>query len=333
MEHIETLKFLDPQTLATVNSLELRSRMIIEGMMLGQHKSPFQGASVEFAQHRQYVTGDDTRHIDWKVFGRSDKLYIKQYQKETNLDLMIMVDTSGSMAYGNQNKPASTEENKYYPWRKFDHASSLAVALAYLGLQQQDRVGLTLFDDHVRAATRMSSQHNHWRSLVEVLNNEKILGVGKVGTAEFDPHAGRKTDLARIFDQIVAKQKNRSLIVIISDFFDDPALIENGLARLFHRRHDVILFQVMDDDELNFPFRSSSEFIGLESEGKIGLDPAMLKKAYKEVMDKQLDDIEKIARKFRFDYSLVQSSKSIGSSLMKFLNKRSRVVNQRGAAR
>ena len=149
MEHKETLKYLDPQTLSTVNTLELRSRMIIEGVMLGQHKSPFQGASVEFAQHRQYVSGDDTKHIDWKVYGRSDKLYIKQYQKETNLDCLIMVDSSGSMAYGEHQKPIVAGEESFAAWRKFDHSSAIAVALAYLGLQQQDRVGLALFDDHV----------------------------------------------------------------------------------------------------------------------------------------------------------------------------------------
>ena len=169
--------------------------------------------------------------------------------------------------------------------------------------------------------------------MVEVLGNESILGVGKVGDDDYDPTAGRKTDLSRIFEQIVAKQKNRSLIVIISDFFDTPEVLESGLARLFHRRHDVILFQVLDKDELDFPFRSSSEFIGLESEGRVGLDPFALKKAYQEVMNKHLSEVERIARKFRFDYALLDSSEAIGSALMKFLNKRSHVINQKGGRR
>src|SRR5689334_10111656 len=160
----DTRNYLDPQTLAAVGSLELRARMIVEGLMTGMHRSPYQGSAVEFAQHRQYAPGDDIRRLDWKVYGRTDKLYLKQFQKETNLDLVVMVDTSGSMAYGSDHAAGRGRT-----WRKYDHAASIAAAMAYLSLRQQDRVGLVLFAGQVLQVSRMSNAHDHWRTLVEML--------------------------------------------------------------------------------------------------------------------------------------------------------------------
>ena len=146
-----TASYLDPAILTAIGSLEMRARMIIEGLTAGMHRSPYQGYSVEFAQHRQYAPGDDLRHLDWKVYGRSDKLYLKQYQKETNLDLVLLVDASGSMAYGSQGS------NHPRNWRKFEYAATLAASLAHLALNQNDRVGLVLFADSVHATTRTSN--------------------------------------------------------------------------------------------------------------------------------------------------------------------------------
>ena len=322
--------YLDPHTLAAIAPLEMRARMIVEGLMIGMHRSPFQGFSVEFAQHRQYAPGDDLRHLDWKVFGRTDKLYLKQYQKETNLDLMVMVDASGSMAYGSDLTRAHTPEGRRY-WRKFDHAASLAVAIAYLALKQNDRVALLLFAEAARQATRLSNAMGQWRAIVDALSAEPLLKgqPGPRGILSAD-QTGRKTDLALLMDRMVAKLRRRSLLVLISDLFDEPAALERGLAKLYHSRHDVIILQVLDHEEMTFPFRSPSEFIGLEAEGRLGLDPAALRAGYLAALQKHLDIVQNMARRFQFDYLLLDSSQSLNASLSYFLAERAGAINRRG---
>ncbi|MEX0653983.1 MAG: DUF58 domain-containing protein [Phycisphaeraceae bacterium] len=340
--------YLDPQLLATVGSLELRARMIVEGLMTGQHRSPYQGFSVEFAQHRQYVPGDDTRFLDWKVFGKTDKLYLKQYQKETNLDMLILVDASGSMGYSSGRGqgvkgPRSQGKDKHSAprplgpsapasWRKFDHAATLAAAMAHLALKQQDRVGVTLFDDQLRAATRLSNNQGHWRAIVEALSTVELASNETAGSSERvdDPtQAQGHTDFAGLFDRVVAKLNQRSLIVLISDLFDDADVLEKGLARLHHRRHDVIVMQTLDPAELSFPFRAPSDFLGLEAEGRLPLDPAALREHYLEILNEQLGAIEQIARKYRFDYLLLDTSQAMGPPLSHFLARRAAAIAKR----
>jgi uncharacterized protein (DUF58 family) len=312
--------YLDSQTLAAIGSLELRARMIVEGMMTGMHRSPYQGFSVEFAQHRQYAPGDDIRHLDWKVFGRTDKLYLKQYRKETNLDLVMLVDHSGSMAYGSGVRGRGSGVS-LPGWRKYDHAATIAAAMSYLALQQQDRVGLLLFADRIAGATRMSNSHDHWRSMVE------LLAASAPGPQQIETDT-QPTDLGRVFDEALARINRRSILVLISDLFDDPAALERGLARLHHRRHDVIVLQTLDPAELQFPFRAPSDFNGLEGEGRIGLDPAALRKAYLQIMRDHLERIEQIARRFRFDYLLLDTSKPPGPALSQFLARRAAMANR-----
>lgn len=323
-------QYLDPHTLAAISPLEMRARMIVEGLMIGMHRSPYQGFSVDFAQHRQYAPGDDLRHLDWKVFARTDKLYLKQYQKETNLDLMVMVDTSGSMAYGSELTHGHTAAGKRY-WRKFDHAASLAVAIAYLALKQNDRVALMMFADTARQATRLSNAGGQWRAIVESLAAEKLLaGVpGSRGMISTD-QTGRRTDIAVLMDRMVAKLNRRSLLVLISDLFDEPSALERGLAKLYHSRHDVIILHVLDHEELTFPFRSPSEFIGLEAEGRLGLDPSALRKGYLAALRGHLETVEKISRRFQFDYLLLDSSESMRAPLSYFLAERSGAISRRG---
>ncbi|MFA9478463.1 DUF58 domain-containing protein [Phycisphaerales bacterium AB-hyl4] len=330
MAETHTANYLDPALLATVGSLELRARMIVEGLMTGQHRSPHQGFSVEFAQHRQYVPGDDTRFLDWKVFGKTDKLYLKQYQKETNLDMVVLVDVSGSMSYASKRGG----DKQAAGWRKFDHAATLAAAMAHLALKQQDRVGVTLFDDQLRAATRLSNNQGHWRNIVEALSTVEIKSNDAASSAQrkeqaSDPTlADAQTDFAGLFDRVVAKLNQRSLIVLISDLFDDVAVLEQGLARLHHRRHDVIVLQTLDPAELSFPFRSPSDFLGLEAEGRLPLDPSALRDYYLEVLNEQLQAIEQAARKFRFDYLMLDTSKSIGPPLSHFLARRAAAIGK-----
>jgi uncharacterized protein (DUF58 family) len=336
--------YLDPRTLAAVGNISLRARMIVEGLMTGMHRSPMQGFSVEFAQHRPYTPGDDTRFLDWKVFGKTDKLYLKQYLKETNLDLMILVDVSGSMAYG-------SGENG---WRKFDHAAATAAAMAFVALQQQDRVALTTFSDRSGRATRLSNNRGHWRDIVEVLaaaelevqednttpgrglpggRGDETAGDGQTSgggdvSGGGDAAGDGRSDLLRLFDEVNARLSHRSLVCLISDLFDDPAHLESGLARLAYRRHDVILMQVMDDAELNFPFRSPSDFIGLEAEGRLPLDPASLRKAYLKVVDEHLRAIERSARKHRFDHVLLNTAEPLGPALSHYLAKREAMISR-----
>jgi len=325
--------YLDPKTLAAVGNINLRARMIVEGLMTGMHRSPMQGFSVEFAQHRPYTPGDDTRFLDWKVFGKTDKLYLKQYLKETNLDLNILVDVSGSMAYaGPPEKGGRAGESVRGGWRKFDHAAATAAAMAFVALQQQDRVALTTFSDRSQRATRLSNNRGHWRDIVEVLSNAELEiheekaapGHGLVESAENVP--GR-TNLLRLFDEVNARLGHRSLVCLISDLFDDPDHLESGLARLAYRRHDVILMQVMDEAELNFPFRSPSDFIGLEAEGRLPLDPVSLRKAYLKVVDEHLRAIERSARKHRFDHVLLNTAEPLGPALSHYLAKREAMIS------
>lgn len=325
-----TPNYLDPHTLAAISPLEMRARMIVEGLMIGMHRSPFQGFSIEFAQHRQYAPGDDLRHLDWKVFGRTDKLYLKQYQKETNLDLILMVDGSGSMGFGSELKRPDAPSGKRY-WRKFDHAAALAVAVSYLALKQNDRVALMLFADQARQATRLSNASGQWRTIVDALAAEPILQgkPGARGGLSVD-QTGRRTDLGALVDRMVAKLTRRSLLVLISDLFDEPAALERGLAKLYHSRHDVILLQVLDHQEMTFPFRSPSEFIGLEAEGRLGLDPAALRKGYLDALNGHLETVKNMARRFQFDHLLLDSSDTLRATLSYFLAERAGAISRRG---
>ena len=313
MSDTSTPSHLDANALITVESLELRARLIVEGFMIGMHRSPYHGVSVEFAQHRQYAAGDDLRHLDWKVFGRTDKLYLKQYQKETNLRLIILVDVSGSMGYGSQ-----TVLN----WRKYDMAAVLAAAMAYLAIHQQDRVRLALFDSKLVAETGLSNAHDHWRSIISLLESAPSFDPPQ------EPAEPRSTDLARLFDQVTARLTHRSLVVLISDLFDDADAIERGIARLNHRRHDMIVLQTLDHAELHFPFRSPSQFVGMEDEGRLNLDPMALRQVYLQSIESHLTRVEQITRRFHFDYLRLDTSKTIGAPLSHFLAHRAALIGK-----
>lgn len=302
---LQTDDYLAPATLARLGAFELRARMIVEGIRSGMHASPYYGFSVEFAQHRQYVQGDDIRHLDWKVFGRSDKLYLKQYEQETNLDVVLLVDSSGSMRFGTLT--AEGEDGTKRTWRKFDHATALGAAMAFLALQQQDRVGMIVYADAVRALVNRSSASGHWRQIISALNTRPVEAA---------------TNIGRCVDQALGKVTNRVLFVIISDFFDDPEQIRSAMARVRHRGHDLILFQVLDRQEMRFDFRTPAPFEGLEDEGRLNLDPRSLRRAYLEILGEHCRTLEKTARGFHFDYQRIDSHDSIGPVLSHFLARR-----------
>jgi len=316
---------LDPKTLAAIKSIDLRARIIVEGLMSGQHRSPQQGISVEFAQHRQYTPGDDTRFLDWKIYGKTDKLYLKQYQQETNLDLVVLLDCSGSMGYCSLNKKS---EGWSRPWTKWDHAACVAAAMTNVALRQQDRVGLTLFADDIVTGSRLSNAQNHWKEIAQILHRAELVAEQNDQPVPMD-NTHTHTDLELIVDRTVARLTRRSLVVLISDLFDDPQHLEKGLARLHHRHHDVMILQVMDPAELAFNFRSASEFYGLEGEGRLPLDPAALRTAYLEVVSEHLRSVENVARKFGYDHLLLNTSEPLGPPLSQFLARRSALIGKR----
>ena len=305
--------YLHPQTLAKLGSLELRAKMIVEGVMSGAHRSPYQGYSVEFAQHRPYVPGDDIRHLDWKVFGRTDKLHLKQYQQETNLDLIVMVDCSGSMAYGSRTfEDASGEGRKTGPlgrtmWSKYDHATAVAAAMSYVALRQGDRVGLIVFADEIKAMVKRSSSQGTWRQIVGALSHNTVAA---------------STNIARVIDQTLAKINNRCLLVIISDLFEDPQTIRNALARAKHKGHDVMVCEVLDRDEREFGLKDEAPFVGLEGEDLIKIDPRAIRDEYLAALQRHLDAVEKAARGFGFDYMTVSTHDWLGPPLSAFLARR-----------
>ncbi len=245
-------KYLDPQTLSKLHGLELRARSIVEGYVSGVHRSPYHGFSIEFAEHREYSPGDDLRFVDWKVYGKTDKFYLKQYEQETNLVSYLLLDTSESMRYRSDAAAMS----------KLEYAQCVAAALAYLILQQQDSVGLATFDNEIRSLIRPSSNPSHLNQLLHVMEN-------------CQPE--QKTRTGPIFHDLAERLKRRGLVLILSDLFDDVPSMLAGLKHFRHRRHDVIVFHVLDAAEIEFPFKQTTMFRGLEQLPDVLTDPRALR--------------------------------------------------------
>ncbi|OUU25885.1 MAG: hypothetical protein CBC13_01495 [Planctomycetia bacterium TMED53] len=295
-QRLESQRLLDPAVLARVSGLIVRARMIVEGSITGLHRSPFHGSSVEFAEHREYVPGDDIRHIDWKVFGRSDRFYIKQFEEETNLRVQLVLDASESMNYGSG---AMT---------KLDYARTLAASLAYLILGQQDAVGALVFDEKIRADAPISQSRSHLQDLVTVLSQES----GKDAT-----------DLGEVLGRVSDRLKRRCLIVLLSDLFDEPEGILHGLRRLRHAGHDVLVLHVMDPDELEFPFTRMTMFEGLEGMPHQLADPEAVREAYLSEVREFTRTIRRDFRNSGIQYQLADCSRGFDQILREALVKRS----------
>lgn len=316
---VDASLYLHPQTLARLKSFELRAKMIVEGVMSGRHRSPYHGFSVEFAQHRPYSPGDDLRHLDWKVFGRTDKLHLKQYQQETNLDLVCLVDASGSMNFGTRAfKEASgvgveKSVDGRSEWTKFDHATALAAAISYITLQQNDRVGLGVFGAELMAIINRSSQRGTWRKIVETLAMHPV---------------DQQTDLSRVVDQVLGQLNHRCLIVLISDLLTDPDVIRAAFARIRHRGHDLIVFQMVDQAERTLALDDLVIFDGLEGEESVRADPADIRDAYTEAFDAHIARIRKEATAFGFDHSVVSTHDWLGPPLAAFIARRQALMSR-----
>lgn len=288
-------KYLDPQHLAKIARLEIRARLIVEGSISGLHKSPYHGASVEFAEHREYVPGDDIRHIDWKVYGRSERYYIKEYEEETNLRTQIVLDASESMNYGS------------HAMTKLEYGRTLAAALAFLILKQRDSVGAMAFDKDIRATVPISSSPTHLRNLVSVLASEP----GK-----------DSTDLGEVLARVADRLSRKSLVVLITDLFDDVDRIDRGLRQLRHGRNEIMLLHLMDPHELQFPFQRMTMFEGLEDYPELLANPNTLREAYLAEVKTFIQRVKKQCRNNRIDYMLVDTSRRFDVVLTEFLAQR-----------
>jgi len=266
---------------------------VVEGYVAGMHKSPYHGFSVEFAEHREYVPGDDIRHVDWKAWSKSDKYYLKQYEEETNLLAYLLLDTSESMGYASGDNVT-----------KLAYAKYVAAAIAYLVLQQQDSAGLATFDDKVQRYLRPSGQPSHLKELFHLM--------------DVSP-AGAKSDVGLIFDDLAERFKRRGVVVVLSDLFDDPARVLAGLRHFRHRRQEVIVFHILDPAELDFPFRSTTLFKGLEGLGDILADPVGLRRAYQAEINDFCAQIKKGCQSANIDYLLLRTDQSLDVALSTFL--------------
>jgi len=274
-------RYLNPDVLARISSLEFRARQVVEGFVSGMHRSPYQGYSVEFAQHREYVAGDDLRHIDWRVFGKSDRFYIKQYEEETNLRAHLLLDCSSSMRYP-EHDPKSGRMTK------FEYAATLAASLAYLLIHQQDAVGLTLFDDAVRAELPTLSNQGHLRDIIQRIEAARL---------------ERPTRAKDLFHQFAAHYRPRTVVIVISDLLANVDEITAGLERLRYGRHEVVVMHVLDHDEREFPFMDNTQFEGLEQpELQLLADPQSLRKGYLAALNEFIEKIKTSCTNHKIDY-------------------------------
>jgi uncharacterized protein (DUF58 family) len=277
-------RMLRTESLERISRLELIARGVVEGFITGKHQSPYKGTSIEFAEHRQYVPGDDIRSLDWRVFGKSDRYYIKQFKEETNLRATILLDASGSMNYrGHLAAPVDDEIVS-----KFDYARYLAAAMTYLLINQQDAVGMTTFDTGIKHYLPSRSNARHMRLLLETLDS-------------LEP--GGETSLATIFHEIAERIRRRSLVIVISDLFDDPEELIKALHHFRFRRHEVILMHVMAEEELTFPFESWSDFRDLENQSiHEELDPQTVRADYLDQVRGFVNQIELACGQMEIDY-------------------------------
>jgi uncharacterized protein (DUF58 family) len=294
MAHVSDV--LSAGDIARFSNLQVLARSVVEGFCSGLHRSPHKGFSVEFKEHRSYVPGDDIRTIDWKLFGKTDRLYIREYEEETNLRCTILLDSSGSMKYSGSRSNGST---------KHDYAVHTAACLAYLMLQQQDSVGLVTFDKKVRRYIPPRARPNHLQVIINELQAQK---------PEFE------TELGDVFHEMVAKMHRRGLVIIISDLFGDVDRLMKSLAQFRHANHEIMIFQIWDPDELDFPFRQWTQFASLESAANRHLvDPAQIRRAYLEKLAQYRDQLTKGCNRHRISLVPMTTDQPHADSLAAYL--------------
>ncbi len=290
-----TRRFLHPEAISRIGRMEIRARHIVEGFLSGMHRSPYFGQSIEFLQHREYVRGDDMRHIDWKVWGKTGRYYVKQYEEETNLRCKLLVDVSKSMLYGRG------------AMNKFDYACTAAVSLAFLLLRQQDAVSCLAFDDRKRTNLPYRSKRNHLMAVIEALDVIK---------------PSDKTDMGKILRRVAEEEPRRGMMVIVSDLLTERESLVRGLKLLRQRGHDVLVLHIMDDDELDFPFSGPHRFEGLETDDRLNCNPRALREGYLAALNRFLEYVRKGCSQNTVDYALIRTSEPLDAALATFLSNR-----------
>ena len=292
-------EYLRPDVVSKLSSLELRARMVVEGFITGLHKSPYHGFSVEFAQHRAYMPGDEIRRIDWKVYGRTNRYYIKQYEEETNLKAWVILDQSASMAFGSGNRLS-----------KFDYAVSLAAALSLLMLRQQDAVGGALYDTEVRGYLPPRSRPSYVQEILKLFSAAT-------------PAEG--TGTARSLNVLAERVRRRGLVIVISDFFDDPDDVITALKHFRHKRNEVLVMQVLDPLERTFAFGADATFRDMETGEELVTQPLQIRQAYAEAMTAFTERLKRECREHGIDYVLLDTSVPYDVALFEYLTKRHRM--------
>jgi len=292
------LRFLDPAVIARLGTMELKARTVVEGFLSGLHRSPYKGFSVEFAEYRQYLPGDDLSALDWKVYARSDRHYIKKYEEESNVECHLLLDVSGSMSYGGTSGMT-----------KLEYASVLAASLAFLMHRQRDACGLIAFDEKIALRLPASARHGQLHALLVALERLR---------------PGRRSDVGRPLQLLAEALVRRSMIVLISDLLDDPEPIITGLKHLRFRGSDVVVFQIHHPDELTFPFQGSARFTDLESADTVVADPAGIRDEYLRELKRLHARYEHALRAIGIDYVPLDSSQPLDFALTAYLAARSR---------
>ncbi|MCG8404010.1 MAG: DUF58 domain-containing protein [Phycisphaerales bacterium] len=304
----EAKSYLRPEVLARIGDLELRARHVVEGFVSGMHRSPYHGFSVEFAQHKEYVAGDDIRHLDWRVFGRTDRFYIKQFEEETNLRTHILLDCSSSMRYPEQD----LSEGRM---TKFEYAATLAASLGYLLTNQQDAIGLILFDEGVRSELPPLSNQAHLKSMIAQIDQVRL---------------ERPTDSTALFTQLAGKLHRRSLVVVVSDLLADPKDVIPGLERIRFANHEVVVMHVLDHDEREFPFQDNTLFEGLEAPDlQLLVDPQSLRSSYLEAMNGFISRLRNACTNSRIDYVGLSTKDPLDVALRSYLAARMHMIKSR----
>ncbi len=295
-------RFLDPKVLARISNLELLSRTVVNGFINGLHRSPFLGLSLDFAEHRGYMPGDDIRRIDWRLYARTDRYFVKEFEADTNSNFVVMLDVSSSMAYEGAGL------------RKIDYARILAACLTYFVKSQRDRVGLITFDTEVVDYVPPSAKH-----LEIILHTLNRMEVGR----------GRKGDLVAPMERAADRLRRKGMVALISDFYDSPERVMDAVKPLRARGHDLIVFHVLDPNEITFPFEDAAQFEDLESGVRLPVNPSSLRDQYREAMSQHLATLAKEFRDSRIDYALLDTGKPLDHALFTFLSARERLSRVR----
>ena len=292
-------KYLTPSVISKLNSLELRARLVVEGFMVGLHKSPYHGFSVEFSEHRPYMQGDSLKDIDWKVYGKTERFFIKQYEEETNLKSYILLDTSQSMNYASEGNIS-----------KLEYASTLVAGLSYLMIRQQDAVGLSLYSEKINKYLPPKASKAYLQEILKSLS---------------ETQASDKTNTASSLHSIAEKIKRRGLVIIVSDLFDDISSVLTALKHFRYKKNEVIVFQILDPQEMNFAFGTDAIFKDMETEDEITTQPYQIQKAYEEAMLEFVGRIKAECLNSNIEYNLIETSMPFDKALFSYIQKRSKL--------